>query len=206
MVRAEQKDWFADGEAYEHYVGRWSRPVARLFLSWLSMASALRWLDVGCGTGALTAIILNRADPEHVVGVEPSAGFLSIARKNVEDARVEFRLGDAQALPVADKEVDVAVSGLVLNFVPDKQRALKEMCRAVKPGGTVGAYVWDYSGDMQLMRYFWNGARDLFSDGAERDEGRQFPICKPEALVELFSGSGLNAVDTCALDAPTVRL
>jgi SAM-dependent methyltransferase len=204
MALAEQRDWFADGEAYEHYVGRWSRPVARLFLNWLSIARGLRWLDVGCGTGALTQVILNHANPERVVGVEPSQGFLSTARKNVVDGRAEFRLGDAQALPVGDKEVDIAVSGLVLNFVPDKQHALNEMCRAVKPGGTIGAYVWDYSGDMQLMRYFWNGVRDLFPDGAERDEGRQFPICKPEALAELFRGVGLKAVDTCALDAPTV--
>lgn len=204
MDKKDERDWFADGEAYEHYVGRWSRPVAHMFLDWLSQPTDLRWVDVGCGTGALTEIVLAQARPNYVVGVEPSEGFLGVAQASIEDVRVEFRTGDAQSLPLENHEMDVAVSGLVLNFVPDKKRALDEMCRIVKPGGTVAAYVWDYAGDMQLMRYFWNAASDLFPDGAERDEGKQFPICKPEALADLFQTAGLRAIETCPLDAPTV--
>ena len=196
--------WFADGEAYEHYVGRWSRPVGQLFLDWLSLPPGLSWVDVGCGTGALTGTVLDCADPSRVIGIEPAEGFLGLARTKVEDSRAEFRLGDAQALPLDAREADVVVSGLVLNFVPDKQRALGEMCRIVKPGGTVASYVWDYAGEMQLMRYFWTAVTDLFPEGAEHDEGKQFPVCKPEPLMDLFRTADLNAIETSALDAPTV--
>ena len=204
MTETEDASWFADGEASEHYVGRWSRPVGRMFLDWLALPKGLRWIDVGCGTGALTGMILDRATPKRVVGVEPSEGFLNLARANVEDPRAEFRLGDAQTLPLDAHEADVAVSGLVLNFVPDKQRALQEMSRVVKPGSTVAAYVWDYAGEMQLMRYFWTAVSELFPDGAEKDEGKQFPICHPDALADLFRAGGLQAIETDAIDTPTV--
>ena len=101
----------------------------------------LSWVDVGCGTGALTEIVLEKAVPNCVVGVEPSEGFLGVAKASIEDARAEFMIGDAQSLPLEKHEVDVVVSGLVVNFVPDKRRALEEMLRIVKPGGTVAAYV-----------------------------------------------------------------
>lgn len=204
MERQGEKDLFADGEAYEHYIGRWSRPVGHIFLDWLSQSQGLRWADVGCGTGALAETILKKAAPNWVVGIEPSEGFLNVARASIEDVRVKFIPGDAQSLPLENQEVDVVVSGLVLNFVPDKKSALKEMRRVVKPGGTVAAYVWDYSGDMQLIWYFWDAAAALFPDAVEHDEGNQFPICKPEPLAELFSGVGLETVETCALDTPTV--
>jgi SAM-dependent methyltransferase len=204
MEQKDDKDLFADGEAYEHYVGRWGRPVGHMFLDWLSQPPALRWADVGCGTGALTGIVLKQADPKSVVGVEPSEGFLGVARASIKDPRAELRSGDAQSLPIENHTVNVAVSGLVLNFVPDKKRALDEMCRIVKPGGVVAAYVWDYAGEMQLMRYFWDAVADLFPEGAERDEGKQFPICKPEPLAELFRSAELQEIETCALDAPTV--
>lgn len=204
MDQKSKKDWFADGEAYEHYVGRWSRLVSHMFLDWLSLRPGLRWVDAGCGTGALTTAILERANPSRVTGIEPSEGFLNVAKARIHDNRVEFRLGDAQLLPLEDAEADVLVSGLVLNFVPDKKRALQEMRRIVRPGGTVALYVWDYAGEMQLMRYFWDAVAELFPAGAEHDEGKQFPICKPEPLTELFRSTGLRAVETCALDAPTV--
>ena len=204
MSEKDSGRWFADGEAYEHYVGRWSRPVGQMFLDWLSLPPGLFWVDVGCGTGALAGTVLDRADPARVIGIEPSEGFLGLARTNVQNARAEFRLGDAQALPLHAREADVAVSGLVLNFVPDKQRAVGEMRRIVKPGGTVASYVWDYAGEMQLMRYFWTAVSDLFPEGAEKDEGKQFPICKPGPLVDLFRTADLSAIETLALDAPTV--
>ena len=204
MDQKGERDWFADGEAYEHYVGRWSRLVSHMFLDWLSLPPGLRWVDVGCGTGALTTTILERADPSRVTGIEPSEGFLTVARARIDDNRAEFKSGDAQSLPLKDAEADVSVSGLVLNFVPDKKRALQEMRRIVQPGGTVALYVWDYADEMQLMRYFWDAVADLFPEGAESDEGKQFPICKPEPLAELFRATGLRTVETCALDAPTV--
>ena len=197
-------DWFADGEAYEHYVGRWSRGVAHLFLDWLSLPPGLGWVDVGCGTGALTETILEQADPSQVTGVEPSEGFISMARDRIQDNRAEFKSGDAMSVPLKDAEADVLVSGLVLNFVSDKQRALQEMCRTVRPGGTIALYVWDYAGEMQLMRYFWNAVSDLFPGGADHDEGKQFPICQPDPLADLFRAADLRSVEVRALDMPTV--
>ena len=199
-----QGDWFADGEAYEHYVGRWSRQIGDMFLDWLSMRSGLHWVDVGCGTGALTEAILERTDPGKVTGVEPSKGFLNMARGRIHDDRAVFKSGDAMSVPLKDAEADVLVAGLVLNFVPDKQRALQEMCRTLKPGSTVAAYVWDYAGEMQLMRYFWDAVSELFPDGADYDEGNQFPICKPRPLEDLFRGANLQEVEVRALDVPTV--
>lgn len=203
-AQVEEKDWFADGDAYEHYIGRWSRPVGRLFVDWLSQPDGLQWVDLGCGTGALSAAVLESANPSGVIGIEPSDGFLRVARATITDDRAGFRLGDAQDLPLEDAEADVAVSGLVLNFIPDRERALQEMRRTVKPGGTVAAYVWDYAGEMQLIRHFWDAVGVLFPDSADNDEGKKFPICHPEALADLFRGAGLQAVETCALDAPTV--
>lgn len=166
VAQNKKKDWFGDGGAYEHYVGRWSRPVGEMFLDWISQPSGLCWADVGCGTGALTETILKEANPERVIGVEPSEGFLGLAETSIEDQRAEFKIGDALSLPLDDHMFDVVVSGLVLNFVPDTTKALEEMRRIVKPGGTVAAYVWDYAGEMQLMRYFWNAVSELFPDGA----------------------------------------
>ena len=199
-----QGGWFADGEAYEDYVGRWSRRVGYVFLEWLSLPAGLRWVDVGCGTGALTDAILERTGPSRVTGVEPSEGFLSMARDRIHDNRAVFKSGDAMSLPLKDAEADVLVAGLVLNFISDKQRALREMCRTLQPGGTVASYVWDYAGEMQLMRYFWNAVSELFPEGADYDEGKQFPICNPGPLADLFRAANLQAVEVRALDVPTV--
>jgi ubiquinone/menaquinone biosynthesis C-methylase UbiE len=147
-----KKDVWAAGDLYEPYVGRWSRVVAREFLGWLDVPRGARWLDVGCGTGALTQTILRDCAPRSVHGVDPSAGFVEFAKQRTNGA--SFEVGDAQALPAKDGEFDAAVAGLVLNFVPQPERGAGEMRRAVRPGGTVGAYVWDYAGKMELMRYF----------------------------------------------------
>ena len=152
------KDTWASGQSYESYVGRWSRLVSAELLAWLAVPPGARWLDVGSGTGALTEAVLVSFAPEQVVGVEPSSAFREYAQAHVPDPRAEFRAGDAQSMPVDDGAFDVVVSGLVLNFVPDRTAALAEMRRAVRPGGTIAAYVWDYPGEMQLMRHFWAAA------------------------------------------------
>lgn len=195
---------WASGEQYELYVARWSRLVARDFLDWLGQPPGLRWLDVGCGTGALSQTILDRCAPAAVLGVDPAEGFLAHARSRVRDARVAFRAGDAQKLPVADGDFEAAVSGLVLNFVPRPELAVGEMRRAVRPGGAVAAYVWDYAGEMQLMRYFWDAAGALDPAARALDEGRRFPMARPEPLAALFEGAGLGTVATRAIDVPTV--
>jgi len=196
-------DAWAAGDAYEPYIGRWSRLVAREFLAWLAAPPGGRWLDVGCGTGALTGAILDDAAPARVEGVDPSAAFVGYARERVRDPRAAFVVADAQSLPQADGSIDVAVSGLALNFVPRPESAAAEMARVVRAGGTVAAYVWDYADRMQLIRVFWDAAVALDPAAAELDEARRFPICHPAALEELFRGAGLRNVESRAIDVPT---
>ena len=203
-MAAERNEVWASGDAYEPYVGRWSRLVAHEFVAWLGVSSDRRWLDVGCGTGALCEVILERASPRHVTGIDPSAGFVSFARHKVVDRRASFQLGDAQALPVADGVFDATVAGLVMNFVPDQAKAVGEMRRATRPGGNVAAYVWDYSGEMQMMRKFWDAAAALDAVAVPLDEGRRFPVCRPEPLTSLFLGAGLQSVTVRSIDVPTV--
>jgi SAM-dependent methyltransferase len=204
MSATAQKDVWASGDRYEPYVGRWSRLVARDFVDWLGVPKGKRWLDVGCGTGALAQTVLERAAPEEVLGIDPSEGFLANARRYVTDPRARFETADAQSLPVTDAAFDAAVSGLVLNFVPDQAKAAREMRRAVKVGGTVAAYVWDYAGEMQMMRRFWDAAVALDPAAREKDEGVRFPLCQPEPFAALFRGAGLSKVETRAIDVPTV--
>jgi SAM-dependent methyltransferase len=195
-------DVWSAGDLYEPYVGRWSRLVAREFLPWLAVPSGRDWLDVGCGTGALTQTILDLAHPRSIRGVDPSPGFLGHAKARVGE-RARFDVGDAQALPVEPHAVDAAVSGLVLNFVPEPARAVAELARVVRPGGVVGAYVWDYAGKMELMRHFWDAAVALDPAAAALDEGRRFPICQAGPLTTLFTQAGLRDVAVRTIDVPT---
>lgn len=181
-------DTWERGSPYEQYVGRWSRQVAPRFLSWLNIPAGRRWLDVGCGTGALCAAVLDRCSPSSVAAIEPSEGFLRTAKENLA-GRVALHQGSATAIPLNDASVDVVISGLVLNFVPDQRAALLEMARVTAKGGTIAAYVWDYAGKVELMRYFWAAAVELDPDAAKLDEGVRFPLCCPEALQELFAST-----------------
>jgi SAM-dependent methyltransferase len=157
---------------------------------------------VGCGTGALSAAIVDHCSPSSVTGVEPSEGFLKTARRHLA-GRAVLHQGSATAIPLDDASVDVVVSGLVLNFIPDHRAALAEMARVTDNGGIIGAYVWDYAGKMELMRLFWDAVVQLNPDAASMDEGTRFPLCRPEALVELFESAGLNGVEVMAIDIPT---
>src|SRR5215207_3477099 len=135
---ASAVDRWDSGDAYEPYVGRWSRLVAREFVRWLALPPASRWLDVGCGTGALTQTVLEHAAPSEVVGIDPSAAYIASAAAQMDDdLRAHFALGDAQALRTAAETFDVVVSSLVLNFVPRPELAVAEMARATRPGGIV---------------------------------------------------------------------
>lgn len=198
-----KSDVWANAEAYEAYVGRWSRLVAREFLDWLAVPPGSHWLDVGCGTGALTEAILRQAQPAGVTGVDPSEGFIAYAREHVQSSRASFRLGDAISLPFEDEMFGAVVSGLVLNHIPTQDVALAEMARVARHGGTVAAYVWDYADQMQMMRVFWDVAVELDPDMAEMDQGRRYPICKPGPLTELFESAGLTGVEARAIDATT---
>ncbi|MDQ1710684.1 MAG: hypothetical protein QOE45_134 [Frankiaceae bacterium] len=194
---------WSSGDAYEPFIGRWSRLVAPEFVEWLGAPPDLRWLDVGCGTGALSGTVLRDAAPASVVGVDPAPAYVAFAEAHVPDRRATFRVGDAMALPVEDDAFDVAVTGLVLNFVPDPAAALTEIRRAVRPGGTIAAYVWDYgAGGLALLRTFWDVAVDLDPDAHSLDEAVRFPLCKAGALGTLFGG--LDGVETRAITVPTV--
>lgn len=200
-MNEKREDVFAAGEKYEPYVGRWSRMVAKAFVDWLALPKGLAWLDVGCGTGALSQTILERAAPKEVLGIDPSAGFIEYARAHVPGAT--FAVGDARSLQIEPASVDAAVSGLVLNFVREPDLALEQMARVVRPGGQVAAYVWDYAGKMELMRYFWDAAVALDPAAAELDEGPRFPLCQPAALEALFTGASLRWIEVHAIEVPT---
>ena len=202
MTNADQRSW-ASGAAYEPYVGRWSRPVARTFVEWLDVEPGRLWADVGCGTGALTKTILDLAGPTRVEASDRSPAFIEYARAHVLDPRVAFGVADATAMPQEPETLDVVVSGLMLNFVPKPEDAVAEMRRVTRPGGVVAAYVWDYAGEMQLMRRFWDAAIALDERARELDEAVLFPMCNATALQSLFRGAGLDVVEARAIDVPT---
>ncbi len=202
MGQNQLSDTWERGTLYEQYIGRWSRQIAPLFLSWLNIPPERRWLDVGCGTGALCAAIIDSCIPASIAGVEPSEGFLQIAKINLAD-RAELCQGSATTIPLGDGSVDVVVSGLVLNFVPDQHTALLEMMRVTDRGGTIAAYVWDYAGKMELLRFFWDVATELDPQAAKLDEGVRFPLCRPEALEKLFASARLEKIEVIPFDIPT---
>jgi SAM-dependent methyltransferase len=137
---------FDDGAGYERYMGKWSQLAGRTFLDWIAPAPGLRWLDVGCGNGAFTEMLVERCAPASVQGVDPSEAQLAFARTRHTTGVAEFRQGDAMALPFPDNTFDAAVMPLVIFFVPDPPRGVAEMARVVGPGGTVAAYGWDLHG------------------------------------------------------------
>ena len=191
--------WSNAGE-YERFMGRWSRLVAREFLGWISVPWRQSWLDVGCGTGALSETVLSRCQPAELVGVDRSLAYTSAARQARREPFAHFITADAARLPLRGTHFDAAVSGLVINFVPDPARAIEQMLMAVRPGGTVALYAWDYAGRMEMLRYFWDAAVALDPAARELDEGRRFPICTPAALASLFTGVGVDNVETRGLE------
>jgi SAM-dependent methyltransferase len=205
MSQASRHDAWKAGDSYDLYMGRWSRQIAPRFLEWLKPRDQLDWLEVGCGTGALSAAILARCNPKSLISIDPSEGFLAKARANVPDERVQFRRGDAQALAIETASRDMIVSALVLNFVPDQDKALAEMKRVARRGATIGFYVWDYpGGGVEFMQAFWTAATAL--DPAARDlaEDKRFPFCTPAGLVDLAGKSGLTSPVCEAIEMPAV--
>jgi SAM-dependent methyltransferase len=195
---------WSGADDYDWYVGRWSRAVATRFLAWVDVAPASRWIDVGCGTGALTSGIVAACDPAGVLAVDPSGDFVGRASAAVRDERVTFSVGSADALPAVDSSVDAVVSGLVLTFVPDPDAGVREAVRVARPGGCVGAYVWDYAERMDLMRRFWDAAATVDPVASEKDEGRRFSLANPTALERLWRRGGLKDVAVAAIDVPTI--
>jgi len=191
------------GDAYELYMGRWSRSLARVFVNWLHPEPSAHWLEFGCGTGALTSAICDLCEPASVVACDPSGSFLEHARNNLADSRASFVIGGAESLPRREGGFDVVVSGLVLNFLSEPGQIMSSIRERLRPGGTVAAYVWDYAQGMEFLRCFWDEAVASDPRAAALDEGRRFPICRAEALVSLFQAARLSQVKTERLDIPT---
>jgi len=189
----DQQIRFDDGAAYERYMGVWSRLVGERFLEWLAAPTGARWLDVGCGNGAFTEMIVEQCAPASVAGVDPAEGQLAFARTRSALRSADFRQGDAMALPYPDGAFDVAVMPLVIFFVPDPAKGVAEMARVVSSGGLVTAYAWDMPG----------GGFPYYTLQAEmRELGFAAPkppsphASKEEVLRDLWIAAGLTAVET----------
>jgi SAM-dependent methyltransferase len=182
-------------------MGRWSRLIARAFIDWLAPPPASRWLDLGCGTGALSETILAHARPASVIAVDPSEAFVAFAQRQIADPRITFRVGDAFVLPAEAEAIDLVVSGLVLNFIPEPASALRAIRQALQLDGVIGLYVWDYSGQMAMLRYFWDSVVALDPRARALDEGVRFPICQPDPLRQVCAEAGLRHIEVAALEA-----
>jgi SAM-dependent methyltransferase len=187
---------FQDADAYDQLMGRWSRRLAPLLIRFGGLADGERVLDVGCGTGSLTFALAAAADLAGVVGVDPVEGFVAAARARNADPRLVFDLGDARALPYADASFDCAYASLVLHFVPDAARAVAEMRRVVRPGGTVAAAVWDNYGGQVFTRILWDVA-GVLDPALERPYFR--PLNGPGEMTEAWRGTGLEEVEETSL-------
>lgn len=203
-IDPKQDAWNA-GDSYDAFMGRWSRKIATRFLEWIDPGEPLDWLDVGCGTGALSSSILSDCDPRSLTGIEQSEGFVATARHAISDRRATFESGDAQDLPLDDDNFDIATSALVLNFVPDIPKALSEMRRVTRSGGTVAFYVWDYpGGGLEFVRSFWQAAIALNPVAEKYGVANRFPFCTEAGLTELMENAGFASVESRPIVEPTI--
>lgn len=196
------KDSWQSGDPYEYYMGRWSKLIAELFVDWLALPSGLSWLDVGCGSGALSEAVLSKNNPVEVVAIDQSEGFVHAAQQRLGN-RATCKTGNALSLPLDDMSVHVSLSGLVLNFLSEPEIALKEMRRVTKKGGTVAVYIWDYAGKMEFLKYFWDIAVQLNPIADSLHESRRFPEANAEELSAAFKRVGFSDIETTSIDIIT---
>lgn len=202
MTSRTDDGWDA-GSTYEGFMGRWSRPLAERFIRWIDPPPGGHWLDVGTGTGAFAAAVCKLAEPRSVVACDPSGPFIESARSQLSDPRVRFEVAGAGALPRRPGGFDVVISGLALNFLPDAKAAVEEQAGLSRPGGRIGACVWDYAEGMEFLRHFWDAAVAIDPRALELDEGRRFPICNPTSLESTFEASGVRNVRVGPISVPT---
>jgi SAM-dependent methyltransferase len=190
----QEREMFAESDAYERFMGRWSRRLAPLLVTFASVDARDSVLDIGSGTGALAFAITGAVPSARVTGVDPSHAYVQYARSRTPDDRAHFLVGDAQALELPDGTFNRALSLLVMNFIPDPAKALREMIRVTRPGGVVAAAVWDYGEGMEMLRVFWDEAIALDAGIAARDE-RYMPLCRQGELAALWRANGLRQVE-----------
>ncbi|NOH12397.1 MAG: class I SAM-dependent methyltransferase [Chloroflexi bacterium] len=190
MAKTQQDNW-QQGLEYDEFMGRWSKPLAAEFLTWLAVPTGLAWLEIGCGTGSLTHAILEGQASEKFLGIDPSESFVAYSADRFHQTGAEFEVGTGNTIPTGDNTFDIVTSSLVLNFIPDIPSAIKEMQRVTKPDGIICGYVWDYAGKMEMLRYFWDAAIELNPAAKEHDEGQRFHICDQNNLIETLNASEL---------------
>ena len=189
---------FGEADAYERFMGRWSRQLAPAFVQFASVHDGDSVLDAGSGTGALASVVAEANPLARVTGVDPSTAYVQHAQGHAGSERLQFVVGDVQSLQMSNATFDKALSFLVLNFVPDAERAVREMIRVTRDGGIVAAAVWDYGWRMEMLRAFWDEAVALNPAAAVRDE-RHMPLCTRGELSTLWHVTGLDAVEEQAL-------
>jgi trans-aconitate methyltransferase len=196
-------DQWSAGASYEQFMGRWSRSLAPVFVDWLGVSPGLHWLEIGCGTGALTAAIASRTAPASIVACDPAEPFIAFARSQNHDERITFAIARADDFPWRLGGYNSITSLLALNFVPNQEAAIRRMHEALASGGVISACVWDYAEGMQFLRHFWDAAIAVRPAAAEVDEAQRFPMCRPETLRALFSVVELDAVSCQAIEIDT---
>jgi SAM-dependent methyltransferase len=188
---------FDDAPGYERFMGRWSRPLGEAFLRWLAVPANMRWLDVGCGTGIFTRMILDTCSPAVVIGIDCAPAQIEHARRCVDGHPIEFRVADAQRLPFADASFDVVASALAINFVPDRSRALAEMRRVVRPGGEVAGCVWDFAAELSPS---WPVRLGMSRLGVAAPSVTGAEHSGLDALASMYRQAGFEAVATTSIE------
>jgi ubiquinone/menaquinone biosynthesis C-methylase UbiE len=188
---------FDDGAAYERFMGRWSRAAGKVFLGWIAPMPAARWLDVGCGTGTFTELIVDMCSPASVAAIDPEQAQINHARNGPVANRADFEVGDAAMLPFADGTFDIVASGLVLNFIPDADQALLEMRRVARSGGTIGGYVWDFAAELSPTWPLRLGLREVGALVAPTPGDANSSLA---GLTALFARAGLQGIETSSID------
>ena len=192
MTDAEAK-MFSMSAEYERFMGRWSRLLAPQYVAFAGVKNGDRVLDVGTGTGSLASALETTMSSGEIVGIDPSEAFISYARKNAKSGRARFEVGDAQALRFQDASFDQTMALLVMNFIPDHNKAIGEMRRVTRSQGVVSACVWDYNAGMQMLRFFWDEAVALDPAIEPKDE-RHMKLSREGQLGELWKRAGLVSV------------